>query len=482
MSMSNYSKFLINFLMIFLLGTSTTVVYGKDNPIERTAIDFTQVAKKCIPAVVSIKVKSIRQQSNDPNPFDKENGINDFFNEDFFQRFFFGRGQDQEKAQKPIVAQASGFIISSNGTILTNSHVVKDTSEILVTLNDGREFAAKLLGLDSSTDIAVIKIEAKDLPFLELADSDSLQIGQWAIAIGTPMGLRASLTVGVVSATGRNNLDVARIEDFIQTDAAINSGNSGGPLLNFDGQVIGMNTAIFTNMSNGGYMGIGFAIPSNFLKHIMNEIITTGKVSRGYIGVVLQEIDNDLAKAFNLEKTEGALVAEVAANSPAEAAGIKQGDIVVKYDKHSVNSIATLRNAIALMSPNTKITLTILRDGKSLEIPVTISLFPSDEVKVKGVEAKENKYGFSVKDMTPDIAKTYGHEVENGVVISKLSPNGPAAIAGLKAGTLIIAVNQKKVSTVSEFNKALEATPTNKPLLLLVKQGDAVRFISLQTE
>ena len=211
------------------------------------------------------------------------------------------------ESEQPVVGQASGFIVSPDGEILTNSHVVKDMSEIKVVLNDGREFNAKVVGMDPNTDVALLKIDAKDLPYLKLGDSNALDVGQWVVAIGNPLGLQASLTVGVVSAKGRNNLDLTRIEDYIQTDAAINRGNSGGPLLNLDAEVVGMNTAIVTNMANGGYMGIGFSIPSNLLRAVMDDLKSTGTFKRGYLGVVLQQIDENLAQSFGLEKAQGRL-------------------------------------------------------------------------------------------------------------------------------------------------------------------------------
>lgn len=445
--------------------------------LKQISLDFSSVAKKAIPSVVSIKVKgSSKKASNSWGFFDDDNSDS---SEDFLYRFFGFRRKDNEPQETPIAGQASGFIVSPDGYILTNSHVVKDASEIIVALNDGTEYPAKLIGQDPNTDIAIVKIEAKNLPYLVLGNSDDLEVGQWVVAIGNPLGLQASLTAGIVSAKGRNNLDLARIEDFIQTDAAINRGNSGGPLLDLESEVIGMNTAIVTNMATGGYMGIGFAIPSNLLKHVMDELISTGTVSRGFLGVTLQQVDNGLAKAFGLEKSEGALVAEVSRGSPAEKAGLKQGDVIIKYNNQSVNSIASLRNAVSLMKPGAQINLTILRDGKTIQVPVDIGLYPKEQTLV--TLAKENKYGFDVANLTPEIAQSLGFHEDKGVVITKVDPNSSAAWAGIKKGSLIIAVNQKKVSNIDEFNQALESTEKNKPLLLLLKQGDAVRFVSLQT-
>jgi len=473
-----------SFFAICTLGIPCSIE-AQASPLAQTAIDFTDVAKKSIPSVVSIKVKASAKKEGSSNlgGSDDNDSLNDFFGDDFLKRFFglpYSKNQEHDQNQQaPIVGQASGFLISSNGQILTNSHVVKDAGEIIVVLNDGREFQGKVIGQDPNTDIAVVKIDAKDLPYLTFADSDKLEVGQWAIAIGNPLGLQASFTVGVVSATGRNNLDLTHIEDFIQTDAAINRGNSGGPLLNIESQVIGMNTAIVTNMATGGYMGIGFAIPSNLLDHIMQEIVSTGKVTRGYLGVVLQQMDMSLAKAFNLDKAEGALIAEIAKNSPAEKSGLKQGDIVLKYNNQPVINIASLRNAVALMKPGSSVNLLILREGKTTNVSVEVGNFPT-ESHPANVETKENKFGFSVKDLTPELAKSLGYHGEKGVVVSTVDAGSIAAWAGIKKGSLILAVNQKKVTSAEEFNQALSQVEKGKPLLLLVKQGDIVRFVSLQ--
>lgn len=433
---------------------------------ERAAKDFTTVAKQAIPAVVAIKVKStsktIDESSIDP------------FSDEFFQFFFNPKDSDKKI---PVVGQASGYIVSPEGYIITNNHVVNDVSDIEVALNDGRIFKAKVIGQDPNTDIAVLKIDASNLPFLKLGNSDDLDIGQWAIAIGNPFGLQATLTVGVISAKGRNNLDLAGQEDFIQTDASINRGNSGGPLLNLDGKVIGMNTAI---VSSGG--GIGFAIPSNMIKHIMEQLINNGKVVRGFVGISMQEITQDLAHAFGLPNTNGALVAEVTKGSPAEKAGIKQGDIIQAYNKVPVANLASLRNAIALMNPGTAVNFSILRKGQPLAITVSVGTYPTDGHHAQAIASKEeNLFGFEVKDLSAELGKTLGVTgTLGGVVITNVSSNTPAAWAGLKKGTLILEANQQAVTSAAQFNNVLNSMEHGKPLLLLVRQGEAMRFISLK--
>ena len=462
---------LLGSLLILAIVTSS-FIYGEDNTAKKVENDFRSVAKKAIPAVVFIKVKSFGKTTDEEALADPFN----FFNDDLFQFFSLPK----ETSRKPQVGQASGFIVSSDGLILTNSHVVKDANEITVALNDGREFSGKVVGQDPNTDVALVRIDAKDLPYLTLGDSNQLEVGQWVVAIGNPLGLQASLTVGVVSAKGRNNLDIVRIEDFIQTDAAINRGNSGGPLLNLDGEVIGINTAIVSNMGLGGYMGIGFAIPSAMAKSDMEQILEKGSVSRGYIGVVLQQMDKDLAQALGLSKIEGALIADISPNSPAQKAGLKQGDIILKYNNIPVSNIASLRNAISLMKPGIPVNLSILHPDKTQsEMAVTVDPFPTTEGLIAGKQ--ENKLGFEIQALTPEVARTLNHPENEGVVISKVQPNSVAAWAGLKKGAIIISVNQQKIHSPEEFYKIFNQTDTNKPVLFLIKQGSNMRFISLKT-
>lgn len=467
---------------LMALGSMTPVATNLYAAEVNAPSDFTVVAKEAMPAVVSIRVKTPQKQSTFTiTPWGGSNddsqdqfGSNDMFN------FFFGNPRRQSPIDRsPSIGQASGFIVSADGQILTNAHVVQDASDITVITNDGREFTAKLIGADSNTDVAVIKIDAKDLPYLKFGNSDDLQVGQWVAAIGNPLGLQASLTVGVVSAKGRNNLDLARVEDFIQTDAAINRGNSGGPLLNMNGQVIGMNTAIVSSEVGGGYMGIGFAIPSNLTKHVMEELLADGTASRGFMGVTLQPVDNNLAQAFGLDKAEGALVADVQKDSPASKAGIKQGDIILKLNGQNVTSGAGLRTAVSLIKPGTSITLTVLRDGKTQQIKMEVGAFPDAKATAAAAD-KTNKLGFTVSALTPELSNQLGLQGIQGVVITKIDPNSIAAFAGIKKGTVILAVNQKRVSTVDEFNQELKNTPEGKPILFLIRQGDQTRFVSMK--
>ncbi len=435
---------------------------------------FTNVAKKATPAVVFIKIQSSspdQEDCNYQNPYD-------FNGDDFFNRFFgspFRGGQSQRP--QPQLSQGSGFLVTANGFIMTNAHVVKGADKITVVLNDGKELDATLIGADSHTDIAIIKVQGDNFPYLKLGNSEIMDVGEWVIAIGSPFQLEASVTVGIVSAKGRQNLKITDFEDFIQTDAAINPGNSGGPLLNLDADVIGINTAIVSR--SGGYMGIGFAIPSNLAKNIMNQIIDKGSVTRGFLGVSLQPIDKDIADAFNLPKPEGALISEIVKDSPAEKAGLKQGDIIIEYNAIPVKSLQTFRNEISLMNPGTKVNLKVNRKGEILSIPVTLGTANSSMTVSSNIM---QKLGMEVDSLSPELAKQLGYiQKEEGVVITKIKPGSIAAQAGLRPGFLIQAINHKKVTNLDEFSEAVN-NPENKRLLLLIRQGNMTRFYTIKLD
>jgi serine protease Do len=444
--------------------------------VEQTSKAFTAVAKKSIPAVVFIKVQTnAPEQDENGYPYGYQNPY-DFNSDDFFNRFFGTPFRGQPQKPQPQLSQGSGFLVSPDGYILTNAHVVKGADKITVVLNDGREMDAILVGSDPHTDIAVIKIEGKDFPFLNLGDSEKIEIGEWVVAIGSPFQLDASVTAGIVSAIERH-LKIADFESFIQTDAAINPGNSGGPLLNLEGEAIGINTAIFSR--NGGHMGIGFAIPSNMAKNIMLQIIDTGSVTRGFLGVSLQPVDKDIADAFNLSKPEGALISEVIKDSPADKANLKQGDIILEYNKLPIKSLQSFRNEISLMNPGTSVNLKINRKGQILNIPVILE---TSSTTLASGSSIIQKLGMEIDNLTPELSKQLGYtQREEGVVISKIKPGSAAAMAGLRPGFLIQAVNHKKVTNVDEFNEAL-GQPENKRILLLIRQGNATRFYSIKVD
>lgn len=428
---------------------------------------FTSVAKTAIPAVVFIKTEGVSDSSNERNSSDP-------FADEFFQRFFGGSPRSQKKA--PEISQGSGFFVSSDGYILTNAHVVKGADKITISYDGGKELDATLIGADSHTDLAVIKVEGSGFPFLQLGNSDTLEIGEWVAAIGSPFQLEASLTVGVISAKGRQDLQITDFEDFIQTDAAINPGNSGGPLLNLDSEVIGINTAIVSR--TGGYMGIGFAIPSNMAKCIMAQIIDKGSVTRGFLGVSLQSIDKDIADAFHLEKPEGVLVSEVVKGSPADKAGVKQGDIIVEYNGVPIKSLGGFRNDISLTAPGSTVELKINRKEKIIKISVPLGT-ASEALSSSG--AAMQKLGLDIENLSPELRKQLGYaKGEEGIVISKVKPGSPAALAGLRPGFLILAVNHKKVSSVEEFDEVAGTPDSKNRILLLIKHGSVTRFYSIK--
>lgn len=459
----------------FAIGSIDNPLHGEstERPIIDSPQDFRLLAKKAIPAVVSVRVQA--QKKGKPQVFSPFGDQSDPFN-DFWQHFFNLPNEGDSRSQI-VSGQASGFLVSQDGYILTNSHVVNGFEKITVTLTNGKEYDAKVIAEDPYTEVAVIKIEGKNLPFLKLGNSDDLEVGQWVAAIGNPLGLQASLSVGVVSAKGRSNLDIARFEDFIQTDAAINVGNSGGPLMDLQGHVIGINTAIATR--SGGYMGIGFAVPSNIAKQIFDEAVSGEKITHGYIGVALQPIDENLAKSFQLNQTEGALVTEVLKNSPAEKGGLKPEDIIVKMDGKPIESLAALRNTIFLAKPGAIKTFTVWRNNQQTDIKVEIGhLEETTKQSLTNSQAK-TKLGFEVNNLTPDLANSLGYTQDQGVVVTHIDPASPAALAGLKNGTLIMAVNRKKVENVEQFQSAVQTTPEGSPVLLQIKEGKAVRFIAL---
>jgi len=376
--------------------------------------------------------------------------------------------------------QGSGFIISDDGYILTNNHVVGDADKIRVKLHDGREFDAERIGTDPKSEVAVIKIDAEELPYVDMGDSETLEIGEWVVAIGNPFGLSETLTVGVVSAKGRSNIGVADYEDFIQTDAAINPGNSGGPLLNIDGQVVGINTAIYSQ--SGGYMGIGFAIPINMARAIKEQLVESGKVVRGYLGIHIQDFTSDLARSFGIDESGGILVAGVQPDSPAEKAGLRQADIIRRLGGRPIESVSAFRNDVSGHKPGSKMELTITREGKTFDLTVEAGELPGDEESaISGSEIYE-QLGFTVGAMTAEMAERFGYELDEGVIVMQVEPDGPAAQFGIRPGTLITSVNRQLVTSVADFKKALTSSDSTGMVLLRVREGQFSRFVAMSIE
>jgi serine protease Do len=464
----------IAFLLFILLGMST-LVHAQEKALENlkdTGRAFASVAREASPAVVFIKVEKTVTANPSMGPF----------NDDFFKRFFGepapGQPQNPSPQQKRMLqGQGSGFIISSDGYILTNNHVVGDADKVLVKLLDGREFTAKTIGTDPPTDVAVIKIDAKNLPVLPLGDSGKLEVGEWVLALGNPFGLSHTLTAGIISALGRSSIGIADYEDFIQTDAAINPGNSGGPLINLEGQAIGINTAIFSQ--SGGYMGIGFAIPINLVKEINNQLIEHGSVTRGYLGVTAQDLTPELVQSFGLKDAKGALVAQVTPDSPAQKAGLKQGDVIVKFNGEPIDAIVPFRNKIAMTAPGTILELTIIREGKEKVFPVTIEKMPSTERVASSRPEGVDKLGLTVVTLTKEMADQYGYQGERGVMVTQVDPGSIAARAGIRPGILVQEVNRKPIRDTNEFKQAVAGKAT---VLLLVKDKRGSQFVALQLD
>jgi serine protease Do len=471
-------------ICVFLL--FPPVSQAKDGGIEslrQTSKAFAEVAKTVSPAVVFIQIEKTVKRPDVQffSPF----GQGSPFGDEFFRRFFGvpGPGNPQQYQQSPqqqIVGQGSGFIISKDGYILTNNHVVGGADKVTVKLLDGREFTAKTVGADPHSDVAVIKIEADNLPVLEMGDSDAIEVGEWVVAIGNPFGLSHTLTVGVVSAKGRSSVGIADYENFIQTDAAINPGNSGGPLVDLDGKVVGMNTAIFSH--SGGYMGIGFAIPINMAKSIKDQLIKTGSVVRGYLGITIQNLTLELAKSFGMKDQKGILVAQVTEDSPAEKAGIKQGDVIIEFNGQPVDQVGTFRNQVALKIPGSKENITIFRHGERRVLSVTIGRLPDGELTVAGGSHNLEKLGLTVQNLTPELARQFGLDGEKGVVVIQVVPGSPAALAQIKPGGIILEVNRKPIKNTEELKKAMAGMPENSAVLLLVKEGKYARYVALQMD
>lgn len=443
--------------------------------IQKASQAFTRVAKAAIPTVVFIKVEQTVTTSATPfhynNPFE-------LFEDEMFRRFFGHRFPQMKPSKKyRQTGWGTGFIISKEGHILTNHHVVGEADKIEVRLEDGRAFEAEIVGTDPKSDVALIRAKGADnLPVIPLGNSEDLEIGEWVMAIGNPFGLSHTLTVGVVSAKGRTSVGITDYEDFIQTDAAINPGNSGGPLINLRGEVVGINSAIFTR--SGGYMGIGFAIPINMVKTIKEQLIAHGKVDRGYLGLGVQELTQELASYFNLESTEGVIIAQIDEDSPAGKYGLKRGDVLLEMDGKPVKSVGHFRNIIALSIPGTEIDLKIIRNGELQSFQVTLgSLSEVEDERLVSREVIE-KIGFLVQELTDDLSAQFGYEGIEGVLISNVQAGSPAAIAGLRPGMLIIEANRTSVSDVAEFNKAFQLSKKSKKLLLLVRDRNFVRYVS----
>ncbi len=427
---------------------------------------FVSVAERVMPAVVHITAtqKAPREGTGREPPRQFEERFREFFGEEFYERFFRRRPQRESRSQ------ASGVVVDKAGLVLTNNHVIEGADEIEVRLSDKRKFKAKVVGRDPKTDLAILRIDAEgDLPVAELGDSDQLRIGQWAIAVGNPFGLDRTVTVGIISATGRAQVGVATYENFIQTDAAINPGNSGGPLLNLDEKVVGINTAI---VSVG--QGIGFAIPINMVKAILPQLIAKGKVTRGWLGIHIQELSEELAPSFGLPPGSGVLVSDVIPKGPAEGGGLRTGDVIVAYGEIPVSEVASLQRLVARTTPGEMARVTVVRDGHRETLAIKIGEQPDEKVAA----APAGRWGLTVQPLTPELAREFDLTAKEGVLVSEVEAGGPADRAGLRQGDAILEVNRKRVTGPDAYREALGRIGPGEDILLYVqRQGQALYLV-----
>lgn len=436
--------------------------------------DFTPLVESASPAVVNISTKQHVQAHGAAVQMPDLEGLPPIFRE-FFGHSFPAPPEGQQPDAQSL---GSGFIIAADGYVLTNNHVVADADEIIVRLPDRSELEATLVGADPRTDVALLKIEATGLPTVRLGDSSALKVGEWVLAIGSPFGFDHTVTAGIVSATGRN-LPSESYVPFIQTDVAINPGNSGGPLFNLQGEVIGINSQIFTR--SGGFMGLSFAIPIDVAMDVANQLRTEGKVSRGWLGVAIQEVNRDLAESFGLERPAGALVAQVMDGGPAAKGGLRVGDVILSVDGHAIDMSADLPHLIGAIKPNTKAKLEIVRDGERETLTVQIGALPDEGEEAataeRNAEKSSNRLGVKVSELTAEQKRSL--DLPGGVVITEVS-SGPAAMIGLRPGDVITHLNNQAIDSVSTFARVAEQLPKNRSVSMRVLRQGRASFITFK--
>ena len=437
---------------------------------------FSRVLKPVLPAVVNISSSRVEKQDT--------RGMQGQSMDPFFRQFFGDEGQGRqfnvprERREKSL---GSGVIISPEGYVLTNNHVIDHATEITVTLRDRREMKAQVVGTDPRTDIAVLKISGSNFPYVTLGDSAQVQVGDVALAIGDPFGVGQTVTAGIVSATGRGNLGIEEVEDFIQTDAPINPGNSGGALIDDQGHLIGINTAILSGNS-GGNQGIGFAVPVNLAHHVMDQILKNGKVDRAYLGILPQDVTPAMAKAFGAASTQGAVVGEITPNSPAASSNLKQGDIITAINGKSIDDANQLRLELGMLAPGSTVTLSVVRDGRPQQVAVKLGDFPTQQERasVEKPSSDSTLQGVSVENLTPQTANEMQISPETkGVVVADIDPSSHAADAGLQTGDVIQQVNHQAVRNVQDFQHALASANKDNPTLLLINRGGNTLFVAV---
>ena len=452
-----------------------------NRPVERSGkftTSFAPVVKKVAPSVVKVSTTSkVDTSMGDPSQFD----------DSFLRRFFGdqmpGRGFHHNAPSMRQHGVGSGVIVSEDGYILTNNHVVDGAQDLKVTLTDGREFTAKVIGRDPKTDLAVIKISAKGLPAIEVADSEKIEVGDLVLAVGNPFGIGQTVTMGMVSAKGRGNMGLD-YEDFIQTDAAINPGNSGGALVDAEGRLVGINTMILSR--SGGSQGIGFAIPSSMARYVMDGLVTNGHITRGYLGVYIQDISPALASEFKLKEGQGALVSDVTPKSPAEKAGLKSGDVVTEFQGKAVRDSRQLKLEVAETKPGSKVTLKVLRDGSPVTLQPVLQTLPGEEQLAKGASPSAEDNGTLNGVTVSDIDGRARQELDipehlHGAVVTEVEPDSAASEAGLKPGDVILEINRHPVKTADEAVRLTE-NPKDKKTLLRIWSKGASHYVVVDEE
>ncbi|MEE1868286.1 DegQ family serine endoprotease [Pseudomonas sp. 119P] len=474
MSIPRLKTYLSLFAAVLMLGQVATAAQAEALP------DFTTLVEQASPAVVNISTKQkLPDRKYAAGQMPDLEGLPPMFRE-FFERNMpqqprSPRGDRQREAQ----SLGSGFIISSDGYVLTNNHVVADADEIIVRLSDRSELQAKLVGTDPRTDVALLKVEGKNLPTVKLGDSERLKVGEWVLAIGSPFGFDHSVTKGIVSAKGRT-LPNDTYVPFIQTDVAINPGNSGGPLFNMNGEVVGINSQIFTR--SGGFMGLSFAIPIDVAIDVSNQLKKDGKVSRGWLGVVIQEVNKDLAESFGLDKPAGALVAQVLEEGPAAKGGLQVGDVILTMNGQPIVMSADLPHLVGSLKDGAKAKLDIIRNGKRQSLDITVGALPEDDAEITasangGVERSSNRLGVSVADLTAEQKKTL--ELKGGVVIKEVQ-DGPAAMIGLRPGDVISHLNNQAILSAKQFTEIAKELPKNRSVSMRVLRQGRASFITFK--
>ena len=475
----------LTFILLLSLIMSPEALFALSSDTHPLASNiFVEIAKKQNPAVVNVSNKSKskalpRRNFPIPRPGPGQDRSPDPFR-DFYDRFFRERPNQQPKK-----GMGSGFVIDKEGHILTNYHVIEGADEIVVTLEDKgkeKEYTATLIGSDSKTDIALVKIKREpgdntEFPFLRLGSSENLEVGEWVVAIGNPFGLSHTVTVGVVSALGRS-IGAGPYDEFIQTDASINPGNSGGPLINIEGEVIGINTAIISG-NTGGNVGIGFAIPINIAKGILKDLKETGSVTRGWLGVMIQKITPELKKSFGLSQSEGALVGDVIPNGPADKGGVKRGDVITRFDNQAVREMEDLPKIVAATTPGSVVDVEVIRDGSRKVLRITIEVLKDTK---ETVVAKADPLGLQVQDITEELAQSLKLEGVDGVLVSDVVAGNAASEAGIRRGDVISEMNRVPVKNLQDYNNLLANVEKGSSVLFLVKRGGSTIYIAVKVE